>query len=113
LLGLAEQDNTELLEILPTSELRLWMKPNVVEFLHLNPDRADYIARFESKVSYESMPIEGVSDVLNNSTHTSVGKMGILLFDASTCKPVDPSYSVQLSLDDPDKDTLELPLVKI
>jgi hypothetical protein len=111
-LGLAEQDNTELLEILPTSELRL-LKPNVVKFLHLNPDRADYTARFESKVSYESMPIEGVSDVLNNSTHMSVGKMGILLFDASTCKPVDPSYSVQLSLDDPDKDTLELPLVKI
>jgi hypothetical protein len=98
------------------------MKPSEVMFLHLNPDanpeepvfsRADYSARFDSKVSYESMPIDGVSAVLNKSTSESVGKIGILLFDASTGKSVDPSYSVQLSLDDPDQDTLELPLVKI
>lgn len=120
-LGLAEQDNTELLEILPTSELLL-LKPSEVNFIHLNPDadpkesifnRADYSAMFDSKVSYESMPIEGVSAVMNESTHTSAGKIGILLFDANTGKPVDSSYSVQLSLDDPDQDTLELPLVKI
>ena len=120
-LGLAEQDNTELLELLPTSELCL-MKPSEVMFLHLNPDadpegsiydRADYTARFESKGSYESMPIESVSAVMNESTYMSVGKIGILLFDASTGKPVDSSYSVQLSLDDPDQEMLELPLVKI
>lgn len=120
-LGLAEQDNTELLEILPTSELCL-MKPSEVMFLHLNPDadpeesiynRADYSARFESKGGYESMPIESVGTVMNESTYTSAGKIGILLFDAGTGKPVDSSYSVQLSLDDPDQEMLELPLVKI